>query len=39
MTISAKVIEDSININGKRITTLQLHYPRFIHSEFMTLYF
>jgi hypothetical protein len=36
MKISAKVIEDSIEANGKRITTLQLCYPRFIHSEFMT---
>lgn len=33
--ITAKVIADSIH--GKtRITTLQLKYPRFIHSEFMT---
>lgn len=36
MTISAKVIADSISPAGKRITTLQLKYPRFIHSEFMT---
>lgn len=35
MTISAKVIEDS-TCNGKRITTMVLVYPRFIHSEFMT---
>lgn len=34
--IEAKVIEDSISEAGKRITTLQLIYPRFIHSEFMT---
>lgn len=34
--ISAKVIADSISEAGKRITTLQLCYPRFIHSEFMT---
>lgn len=33
--IEAKVIEDSV-ANGKRITTLQLRYPRFIHAEFMT---
>ena len=33
--ISAKVVADSIS-NGIRITTLQLHYPRFIHAEFMT---
>lgn len=35
MTISAKVIADSTAWD-KRITTLQLRYPRFIHSEFMT---
>lgn len=32
----AKVIEDSINTAGVRLTTLQLRYPRFIHAEFMT---
>lgn len=36
MTISAKVIQDSISQAGIRITTLELEYPRFIHSEFMT---
>lgn len=34
--ISAKVVADSISGAGARITTLQLEYPRFIHSEFMT---
>jgi Thymidylate synthase complementing protein len=34
--ISAKVIEDSISEAGVRLITLQLSYPRFIHSEFMT---
>jgi thymidylate synthase ThyX len=41
--IEVKVIADSIGIsenilgvNGKRLITLQLKYPRFIHSEFMT---
>lgn len=34
--IEAKVILDSVSAAGKRITTLQLKYPRFIHSEFMT---
>lgn len=34
--ITATVIADSISTFGKRITTLQLKYPRFIHSEFMT---
>jgi hypothetical protein len=36
MTISAKVIADSISANGDRITTYELEYPRFIHSELMT---
>jgi hypothetical protein len=34
--IDAKVIEDSIGPNGKRIVTFVLTYPRFIHSEVMT---
>lgn len=34
--ITATVIADSVSTAGKRITTLQLKYPRFIHSEFMT---
>lgn len=34
--ISAKVIADSVTEAGKRITTFELNYPRFIHSEFMT---
>lgn len=34
MTISAKVIQDSISHEGTRITTFELEYPRFIHSEF-----
>lgn len=33
---TATVIADSISSYGIRITTLQLKYPRFIHSEFMT---
>lgn len=36
MPIAAKIIEDSISEQGKRITTFQLMYPRFIHAEFMT---
>lgn len=36
MTIIAKIIADSINPWGKRITTFELEYPRIIHSEFMT---
>lgn len=34
--ISAKVIQDSVSEVGIRITTMELLYPRFIHSEFMT---
>lgn len=34
--ISAKIIEDSIAGNDCRLTTLELKYPRFIHSEVMT---
>lgn len=36
MTITAKVIADSICPQGNRLTTMQLRYPRFIHAEFMT---
>jgi hypothetical protein len=34
--ITAKIIADSISEKGKRITTFELEYPRFIHSELMT---
>ena len=36
MTITAKIIADSISPDGIRLTTLQLRYPKFIHGEFMT---
>ena len=36
MTVSAKVIKDSISPDGVHITTLELEYPRIIHSELMT---
>lgn len=36
MTITAKVIKDSVNPWGKRITTFELEYPRLVHSEVMT---
>ena len=36
MPISAKIICDSIGPNGIRLTTFELEYPRFIHSELMT---
>ena len=34
--IYAKIIEDSITTMGKRITTLELQYHRYIHGELMT---
>ena len=34
--ITAKVVADSISEQGDRITTLEIEYPRFIHSELMT---
>ncbi len=33
---SAKIIADSINPVGDRITTFELTYPRFVHAELMT---
>jgi hypothetical protein len=33
--ISAKIIVDSIH-NDVRMTTMELEYPRFIHSELMS---
>jgi thymidylate synthase ThyX len=36
MSFVAKVIEDSIAHNGARLITLQLRYPRFVHSELLT---
>jgi thymidylate synthase ThyX len=36
MTITAKVVLDSISEEGVRLTTMELTYPRFIHAEFMT---
>ena len=36
MTVSAKVICDSINPRGVRITTFELNYPRIIHAELLT---
>lgn len=35
-TIAAKVLADSIAPNGCRLTTMELTYPRCVHSEFMT---
>lgn len=36
MTITVKVVADSISPDGIRLTTMQLRYPKFIHGEFMT---
>lgn len=35
-TFCAKIIKDSINECGNRLTTFELTYPRCIHSEIMT---
>ena len=34
--ISAKIVLDSINPCGNRLTTFELTYPRFVHAQFMT---
>lgn len=34
--INAKIVGDSINKFGNRLTTFEVIYPRIIHSEFMT---
>lgn len=36
VTISAKIILDSIGPSRIRLTTFELTYPRFVHSELMT---
>ena len=36
MTVQARIIADSINARGTRITTFELEYPRIIHSELLT---
>lgn len=36
MTIRATVIADSVSSAGKRLTTWELTYPRFIHAELLT---
>ena len=37
MQISAKIVADSYSaVNGKRITTFELVYPRWIHGELLT---
>lgn len=34
--ITAKIVVDSISETGKRITTFELEYPRYIHCELLT---
>ena len=36
MTITAKIIADSITEDGNRLTTMQLLYQRFFHEELLT---
>src|SRR5580698_10436910 len=36
MAFSARVLLDSRSPSGARLTTLEVRYPRFIHSEMMT---
>lgn len=36
MPITAKIVLDSVAPSGIRLTTFELMYPRFIHSELMT---
>jgi thymidylate synthase ThyX len=36
MPYKANILLDSIGENGKRITTWELSYPRFVHAELMT---
>ncbi len=36
MSITAKVIADSVGKFAPRLTTLEIEYPRFVHAEFMT---
>jgi thymidylate synthase ThyX len=34
--IKVKIIEDSLNTYGNRLTTFELEYPRYIHAEVLT---
>lgn len=34
--IEAKILLDSVNVAGSRLTTFELSYPRFIHAEVLT---
>jgi thymidylate synthase ThyX len=36
MGFSARILQDSISAQGARLTSMEVRYPRFIHSEMMT---
>lgn len=36
MAYSARIVLDSVSPSGVRLTTMEITYPRFVHSEFMT---
>lgn len=36
MSYQAKILKDSVSEDGNRLTTMEVTYPRFIHSEIMT---
>lgn len=36
MEFSARVLADSINTSGNRLTTMEWTYPRFVHAEILT---
>lgn len=36
MAYAARILADSLAPCGKRLTTFEISYPRFVHSEFMT---
>jgi thymidylate synthase ThyX len=36
MAYKVQILADSLAPSGKRLTTFELTYPRFVHSEFMT---
>lgn len=36
MSYEAKILLDSVSLEGNRLTTFQITYPRFVHSELMT---
>lgn len=34
--INVKILKDSLGLDGNRVTTFELEYPRYIHSEMLT---